>query len=91
MDNVFHEDGKGGIFHENGESAAAYVVEPSFCLTKLTDLSKYIKNREVIAEVDEDQKDAEMTEAPLKKERTLSITGTLMPTEYFIFILFERS
>jgi hypothetical protein len=54
MDDIFHEDGKGGIFDENGESAAAHVVDPSFRLTKLTDLSKYIKNREVIAEVDED-------------------------------------
>lgn len=67
---IFYEDGRGGIVDESGNEAAAFVINPSFRLTNLTNLRKYIKNKKVITEV-EAPKDTEMTEIPTKKERNL--------------------
>ncbi|ORE14584.1 hypothetical protein BCV71DRAFT_275718 [Rhizopus microsporus] len=43
--NLFRKDGRGGIVDESGNEAAAFVVNPSFRLTSLTNLHKYIKNK----------------------------------------------
>ncbi|CEG80286.1 hypothetical protein RMATCC62417_14646 [Rhizopus microsporus] len=66
--NPFHEDGRGGIVDYFGKEAAALAVDPSFRLTNLMNLCKYIKNNKV-ALGDEEIKDTDTQEAPNKKKR----------------------
>ena len=85
--NIFYEDGIGSVVDESGQEAPAFVIEPSFRLTNLTNLQKYIKNREIVTEVEE-PKDTPMQEAPLKKERKL-VYSTYTDEDrlrYFYFI-----
>ncbi|CEP17543.1 hypothetical protein [Parasitella parasitica] len=66
----FHEGGRRGIVDEFGKEESAFVVDPSFRLTNLTNLHKYIKNKKVVVEVQEPQ-DIDLQEAPKKKDGTL--------------------
>ena len=50
--NIFHEDGRGNIVDESGKEAPAFLVDPSFRLTNLTNLQKYIKNAKLVAEIE---------------------------------------
>lgn len=67
--NIFHEDGRGNITDESGKEAPAFLVDPSFRLANLTNLPKYIKNANVVAEI-EPPIDTVMSDAPAEKERT---------------------
>lgn len=85
--NFFHEDGRGKIVDESGKEAPAFLVDPSFRLTNLTNLQKYIKNAKVVTEIDP-VKDTDMSEAPVKKERA-TIYNTYSDEDrirYFYFI-----
>jgi len=85
--NFFHEDDKGKIVDESGKEAAAFLVDPSFRLTNLTNLQIYMKNAKVVTEIDP-VKDTDMSEAPAKKERA-TIYNTYSDedrTRYFYFI-----
>ncbi|ORE17913.1 hypothetical protein BCV71DRAFT_180578, partial [Rhizopus microsporus] len=66
--NFFHKDGNIGIVNVSGEEAAAFVVNPSFRLTNLTNLHKIHQKYKVAVEIEE-PKDADMKETPTKKER----------------------
>ncbi|KAI8643969.1 hypothetical protein BD408DRAFT_332473, partial [Parasitella parasitica] len=83
--NFFREDGRGGIVDESGNEAAAFVVDPSFRLTSLTNLHKYIKNKKVI--VEEEPKDTDMQEAPTKNARLseYNVYTTEDRLRYFFF------
>ncbi|CEP13779.1 hypothetical protein [Parasitella parasitica] len=85
--NIFHEDGRGNITDESGKEAPAFLVDPSFRLTNLTNLRKYIKNAKVVAEI-EPPIDTVMSDAPAKKERT-TVYNTYSDEDrkrYFFFI-----
>lgn len=56
------------IVDEPGKEASAFVVDPSFRLTNLTNFHKYVKNKRVIVEIEE-PKDTDIKEAAPKKER----------------------
>lgn len=85
--NFFYEDGRGGIVDDSGNEAAAFVVDLSFRLANLTNLHKYIKNKKVIVE-NEEPKDTDMQEAPVKKERssTYNIYTNEDRLRYFFFL-----
>jgi hypothetical protein len=85
--NFFHEDGRGGIVDDSGREAVAFIVDPSFRLTNLTNLHKYIKHKKVTIGTEE-PKDTDMQEVPTKKER-LSVYNTYTNEDrlrYFFFI-----
>ena len=69
--NFFHEDGKSEIVDGTGKKTTTFVVDASFCLTNLTNLHKYIKNKQVVTEIEE-PKDTDMREEPSKKERSVT-------------------
>lgn len=72
--NFFHEDGRGGIVDDTGREAVAFILDPSFRLTSLTNLHKYIKHKKVTIGTEE-PKDTDMQEVPAKKKR-LSVYNT---------------
>ncbi|KAI7898815.1 uncharacterized protein BX663DRAFT_555533 [Cokeromyces recurvatus] len=44
---IFYEDGAGSLIDEQGEQAKTFLEEKSFRLKRLTDLRKYIKNKDL--------------------------------------------
>lgn len=46
----FHEDGRGGMVDKSDKEASTFIVDPSFRLTNLTNLHKYVTNKKVIIE-----------------------------------------
>lgn len=84
--NFYYENGRGDIVDDSGNEPDAYLVEPSFRLTNLTNLKKYIKNKKV--PIEDEANDVEMKEAPTKKER-FSTYNTYSDDDhkrYFYFI-----
>ena len=65
----FYEDDSSNLVDERGEEATAFVEEKSFCLNKLADLRKYIKNQEV--QIETTPADTVMEETTSKKERNI--------------------
>ena len=65
----YSEDGRGNIFDDNGNQAAAYDEAPSFRLKKITDLKKLVKNNNYLELHEIEVPDVSMKEAPIKKER----------------------
>ncbi len=78
--NIFYEDGAGNLIDEQGEQAKTYVEEKSFRLKRLTDLRKYIKNKDLQFETIS-LDDTVMKEASPKKER---------PLEYNVYTMEDR-
>ncbi|KAG1626021.1 hypothetical protein G6F44_012543 [Rhizopus delemar] len=88
--NFFFEDGRGGIVDDSGNEAATFVVDPSFRLANLTNLHKYIKNKQVIVE-NEEPKDVDMKEIPVNKERSTTYnTYTNEDRLRYFFFLHEK-
>jgi hypothetical protein len=85
--NFFFENGRGGIVDDSGNEAPAFVVDPSFRLSNLTNLHKYIKNKKVIVE-NEEPKDVDMKEVPINKERntTYNIYTNEDRLRYFFYL-----
>ncbi|KAI8346389.1 hypothetical protein EDC96DRAFT_567853 [Choanephora cucurbitarum] len=80
----YNEDGQGNIFDENGREAMAVDEIPSFRLTKLKTLQKFIKHTE-------EGHDTTMKEAPEKKDRATEYTKyTPYQREAYIHYAFEK-
>ncbi|KAG1325872.1 hypothetical protein G6F62_008322 [Rhizopus arrhizus] len=67
--NFYYENGRGDIVDDSGNEPDAYLVEPSFRLTNLTNLKKYIKNKKVPLE--DEANDVEMKGSTNKKRKIL--------------------
>ncbi|KAI9254364.1 hypothetical protein EDC94DRAFT_618610 [Helicostylum pulchrum] len=65
----YREDGRGNIFDDKGNNAAAYDVAPSFRLKKVTDLKNLIKNNTYSELHSIEEVDVDMKETAAKKER----------------------
>ena len=84
--NFYYENGRGDIVDDSGNEPDAYLVQPSFRSTNLTNLKKYIKNKKV--PIEDEANDVEMKEAQIKKDR-LSTHNTYSDDDrkgYFYFI-----
>lgn len=77
----YSEDGRGNIFDDNGNEAAAYDKVPSFRLKKITDLKKLVKNNNYLELHEIEVPDVSLKEASIRKERD---------TEYNIYTEKER-
>ncbi|KAG1349169.1 hypothetical protein G6F62_003658 [Rhizopus arrhizus] len=71
----YREDGKGNIFDDKGNNAAAYDEAPSFRLKKLTDLKKLVKNNTYSELHSIEEVDVDMKETAAKKESESEYNG----------------
>ncbi|RCH88497.1 hypothetical protein CU097_002878, partial [Rhizopus azygosporus] len=65
----YNKDGQGHIYDEDGREAMAVDEIPSFRLTKLKTLQKFIKHTEVDMSGLSEGHDTTMKDAPEKKDR----------------------
>ncbi|RCI00388.1 hypothetical protein CU097_007662 [Rhizopus azygosporus] len=56
------------LWDDSGKEAAAFAADPSFRLTNLRNLHKYIKNKKIVVEYEE-LKDADMQEVPTMRPK----------------------
>ncbi|KAG2209301.1 hypothetical protein INT46_003970 [Mucor plumbeus] len=82
----YSEDGRGNIFDDNGNQAAAYDEAPSFRLKKITDLKKLVKNNNYLELHEIEVPDVSMKEAPIKKERDNEQAAVSL----YLYYVFEK-